>query len=93
MWRYRRNILQWEENDIEFMKGPTGDYLNHFCYIFIEIIFFGLGMEGALSSVLETNEEARKCPHQRTSRSPLNLASNEYNLTEDKLVTTKKMLN
>ena len=26
MRRYRRNILQWEENDIECMKIPSGDY-------------------------------------------------------------------
>ena len=26
MRRYRRNILQWEENSIECIKMPTGDY-------------------------------------------------------------------
>ena len=26
MRRYRRNIFQWEENDIESMKMATGDY-------------------------------------------------------------------
>ena len=26
---YRRNLLQWEENNLQCMKRPAGDYLLH----------------------------------------------------------------
>ena len=47
---YRRNILQWEENDMDSIKLPTGDYYNHMTFMETQSLKIAKSQEGAVHS-------------------------------------------